>query len=289
MISFEERYKKYYDAVNAYLSEKMNSLTANKQLVECMRYATVLGGKRIRPVLFLAFLDAFHVDYSKYASLAVAIECIHCFSLVHDDLPAMDNDDFRRGKPSAHKAFGEATAILAGDALLNYAYELCLEDAESVETYRAGAYLSKCAGYRGMIDGQAYDLEYQFSVPDEQILYTIDSRKTSALIKAPIVMAGIIANVDLKPLELLGEKMGLIFQFVDDLLDVVGDDKKMGKTLGKDEIEGKTTAVSVYGIKKAKEIISLMVDECNEIIDGLGDYDLEFIRDVIKFFAKRSN
>ena len=286
-MDFEKQLSEYQNLINSYIEDKFAKFDGNKKLLSAMKYSLSAGGKRIRPVLLLAFCDAFGVDMAKALPFAFALECIHTSSLIHDDLPAMDNDDMRRGRPSNHKVFGEDFALIAGDALLNLAYETCLSACVGSHEVSAAKYLAECAGYSGMLGGQAYDMEWQFSDADESKLLEIDRLKTGKLLKAPIVMAGLLAGEDTTYLDALGSKLGVIFQFSDDLLDVVGDNEKMGKTLGKDEKEGKITAVTVYGIEGVRERIEKLKLECLEIADRYENFD--FIKSLIIYVSERTS
>ena len=286
-MDFKQKLSEYQNLINAYIEERFAKFKANEKLLSAMKYSLSAGGKRIRPVLLLSFADAFGVDVGKALPFAFSLECIHTYSLIHDDLPAMDNDDMRRGRPSNHKVFGEDFAILAGDALLNLAYETCLAACKSEREVSATKYLAECAGFSGMISGQAYDIEWQFSTADEDKLLEIDRLKTGKLLKAPIIMAGLLAGAKTDDLEALGDKLGLIFQFSDDLLDVIGDDEKMGKTLGKDQKEGKVTAVTVYGIEGVKSKIEQLERECLEIADKYDSFD--FVKNLIVYVSERNS
>ena len=284
-MEYSAKYKTYLDTINGYVDEVFSSLIGNDTLISAMRYSMTIGGKRLRPCLLLAFCDIFGVSTTLALPLAFSVECIHASSLIHDDLPALDNDDFRRGKPSNHKVFGEAIAVIAGDALENLAYEHALSRISTPEQVKALAYLSKCAGENGMLGGQAYDLSKNNN-KEERTLLLIDELKTANLIKAPIVMAGILAGKELKALENLGTLLGVTFQFVDDLLDVTGDERLVGKTLGKDEKSDKLTAVGVYGVEGLRTKISDMKDECLKIIDTLPNN--EFIKQLVTELSTRA-
>lgn len=267
-MNYNEQYEAYLQTVELGLREWLGKLKCNKTLKNAVEYSVLAGGKRIRPVMFLAMLDCLKVDYKKYLHFAVALEFIHTYSLIHDDLPAMDNDDFRRGKPTNHKVFGEGFAVLAGDALLNYAFEICLECIGQPNEFNALKTLANCAGIHGMIDGQAYDLAMEnntsniYDVSDKQLLETIHENKTGKLLSAPIIMAFQIAgyeNLDIA--KQLGYYTGQLFQITDDILDCTGSFEKVGKTLGKDVKNGKLTAVSVYGLTECKNIIENIFDK----------------------------
>lgn len=257
-MNFNFVYENYKNLIEEELLKFANDLNCHDELKASMSYSLLAGGKRIRPVMFLACLDMLGVDYKKYLPLAVAIECIHTYSLIHDDLPSMDNDDFRRGKPSNHKVFGEGIAILAGDGLLNSAVELALNSIDGENTLNAVKYLIQCSGTNGMINGQAYDLYYEDKeIPDKQnVLHVMQLNKTGKLLTAPLVMASYIAGEKhLNELMQIGELTGRLFQFSDDLLDVKGSFELVGKTLGKDDYANKLTAISVYGIAECERVI----------------------------------
>ncbi len=240
-------------------------------LCESMRYSLLSGGKRVRPVLFFGALAHFGGDYTKEAGLAIALECIHTYSLIHDDLPAMDNDDFRRGNPSNHRVFGEANAILAGDALLSEGMCLLLKEGKKSERHlRAAQYLADAAGAKGMIAGQSADLLYTGKTGGEEELGFIYAHKTGKLITAPIVMAAILCGGDEEKAEKFGEALGTLFQLTDDILDVKGESAKMGKTLGKDREEDKLTCVKVYGMERAELLADRTAANCHAHLRALG-------------------
>ena len=233
-----------------------------RNLNTAMRYSLLAGGKRLRPTLLLAACHLLLDDVSAALPFAAAVEMIHTYSLIHDDLPAMDNDDLRRGKPSNHKAFGEATAILAGDALLNLAYELMGRSAHP-RALKALSAIALAAGSSGMIAGQAADMWMEGREADQDMLRYIHSHKTADLITAPVVAGLILAGADDRQLEqgrMYGCHLGLAFQIVDDLLDELGDETKMGKRLGKDHAVGKLTWPGLYGIEQAEKEAARQID-----------------------------
>lgn len=253
--AFSEKYEEYKNAVNNALNEAFKNVNCNEMLLSAMKYSVFAGGKRVRPVLFFAALDALGVQYEKFGAFAVALELIHTYSLIHDDLPAMDNDDFRRGKPTNHKVYGEAFAILAGDALLNLAYEVAFSGIIDSGTLAAARQLAEFSGCSGMIGGQAYDLA-EDKTATENCLTVIDDLKTGKLLTLPFTMASLISGGKYYSEFLeLGKCLGRLFQYTDDLLDVVGNSAVLGKTVGKDEEQGKVTLVSVYGLNGAKKKI----------------------------------
>ncbi len=286
-MTYKEQYQQYLDLIEDYIQKTLDLRFdgCENNLTEAMKYSLTAGGKRIRPVLMLAFCDIFGYDKKKALPFAMAIECIHTSSLIHDDMPCLDNDDIRRGKPSCHKVFGEGLAMLAGDALMNFAYELCLENAEYKGEIMALKYLAECTGYHGMLGGQAYDLAWENTKADEYKLLKIDSLKTAKLINAPIVMASLLSGKFTKNIEDLGEYLGLMFQFSDDLLDELGSTKNLGKTVGKDKESGKMTAVFIYGIEQTKRKIVAQKQKCLDILKDFSN--AEFIVDLVNNLAER--
>ena len=232
-----------------------------KHLCESMRYSLLAGGKRVRPVLLLAACDMLGGDMEQAKVPAAALEMIHTYSLIHDDLPGMDDDDYRRGRLTNHKVYGVGHAILAGDALLNYAYECMLQNAlahgENMKgLVRAASAIAGRAGVCGMIAGQSLDLLSEHIAPDADRLLYIHSHKTADLLTAPLVAAGHIAGAgeaEMKALADFGACVGLAFQIDDDLLDVLGDAQELGKQTGMDEQRGKMTWPSLVGVAKAQE------------------------------------
>ena len=262
-----------------------------KKVTEAMRYSFLNGGKRVRPVLALACADVLGVPHQEILPFALALEMIHTYSLIHDDLPAMDNDDFRRGKPSNHKRFGEANAILAGDGLLNEAYAICFNQCTKGEKYALAAkYLNDCAGIYGMIAGQSADLYYsQESEGTETELWYVQEHKTGKLLLAPVAMASILANnKDFFALESFGRMLGRLFQMTDDILDVTGDSAVLGKTIGKDEKENKLTCVKIYGLDGAKVRADMCAHDCFAILEGVSG-DTSFLKGLVEYVLKRSN
>lgn len=234
------------------------------RLHEAMRYSMQAGGKRLRPVLVLASSALFGDSQGDPLAAAVAVECVHTYSLVHDDLPCMDNDDLRRGRPTAHKAYGEATALLAGDALLARAFEIiCCEYAATPALAAALAgELAGAAGSRRLVSGQMEDLlaEGRASA-DAQALEFIHLNKTAAMIEASLAMGGLCGGASAAPLGQLraaGRELGLAFQVVDDVLDATSDSATLGKTAGKDARSGKATYVSVHGLDGARRMASAL-------------------------------
>ncbi|MBE5746693.1 MAG: polyprenyl synthetase family protein [Clostridiales bacterium] len=293
MTDFDVRYREYLTQFEAYLEEYVDKLqTKPAVLGESMRYSLQSGGKRIRPVLMLACAEVLGVPAEEVLPFALALEMIHTYSLVHDDLPAMDNDDFRRGKPSNHKQFGEANAILAGDALLNEAYAICFAQCMKGEKYAlASSFLNECAGMHGMIVGQSADLYFSESDGDvsAEDLFYIYEHKTGKLLLAPVAIASILAgNKYYLPFESFGKLLGRLFQMTDDILDVTASSETLGKTAGKDEKENKLTCVKVYGLESAMVRADMCARDCYGVLEGI-DGDVSFLHDLVDYVLHRAN
>lgn len=279
MTNFDLEYQKYFQYFNQYLDDVLSKLdpSAPSVIKEAMSYAIKDGGKRVRPVLCFLTGEMLNIPHDKLKEFALAIELIHSYSLVHDDLPAMDNDDFRRGKFSTHKKYGEAIGILAGDALLNFAFEHVINKKEfSQNDINALKILSNYAGYSGMIAGQVVDLQSEnLTKINEQTLYYIYLNKTAKLIMAPILIASAIeGDSNYESLYNFGYHLGITFQIVDDILDEEGDFNQLGKSLHKDKQSGKLTAVSVFGLKNAKEKAREHYQKCIESIKCINGNEL---------------
>jgi geranylgeranyl diphosphate synthase, type II len=237
--------------------------------INAMHYSLFAGGKRIRPVLCLAVCEALDTDPTPYLRLACGFECIHTYSLIHDDLPAMDNDDLRRGKPTSHKVFGEAEAILAGDSLLTYAFELLSEPIvanglQPDDQLRIISIIARAIGPLGMVGGQSLDIKSEGRKITFETLRYLHSCKTGALITAAVQTGAILGNADDEQFDSLttyGKQIGLAFQIVDDLLNVEGTAEQLGKAVGSDEKLDKATYPSFFGIEKTKEMALDAVDK----------------------------
>lgn len=258
------------EEVNARLKEILSSYRPGL-VKEAMTYSVMAGGKRLRPLLFIQTLRAYSVDYHKYLDIACAIEMIHTYSLIHDDLPGMDNDDLRRGKPTCHKQFDEATAILAGDALLNESMNVIirmdLDDALKVEVLR---YLYNASGLGGMIYGQQQDMYFETHTATLDELQAIHHDKTGALISVSMKIAGLIAKKeDADKLENIGFKLGLAFQIQDDILDVTSTTETLGKKVGSDIVNHKSTYVSLIGLETSQKRVEELFEECLTDVYGL--------------------
>lgn len=260
------------------------------KLKESMDYSLSAGGKRIRPVLLLASCDYAGGNIDDAIPAACAIEYIHTYSLIHDDLPAMDNDDLRRGKPTNHKVYGENIAILTGDALLNTAFEIIINKAlsfddmvKSKNQMIAAYYIAKNAGIYGMISGQVADVLNQSSSSTEDIIDFINIGKTARLIEAPIVSGLQIAGANentISDFNRFAHYMGISFQIVDDILDITGTAEEIGKTPGKDARDDKSNYVNLHGIDKARELLN---ENTAYALDAIKSYDerADFFRDLL--------
>lgn len=290
-----EKLNKYIGIVNNKLEELLDrSCCVNMQgnVMDAMRYSAEAGGKRIRPALVLEFAEVCGGDIKSALSCACAIEMVHTFSLIHDDLPGMDNDDFRRGKPSCHVQFGEAMAILAGDALSAMAFGIIAKD-RSIDDKQKVMMIKELAdaiGADGMIGGQVIDIENESRAGDidEENLINMCRLKTGALLKASCRLGCISADADGDIIEkagLFGEKLGLAFQIVDDILDVTGDEKTLGKPIGSDEQQNKTTFVSLYGIEGSKRKAEELTYEAMGILDEFKGND--FLKELTELLLVR--
>ena len=284
-MDYSAEYAALKSKADEYISSFADALDGQNKLVAAMKYSLNAGGKRVRFVLALASAKVYGVGEEDIMPFALAVELIHTYSLIHDDLPALDNDDMRRGKPSNHKVFGEDFAVIAGDGLLNLAYEVLLSACDTPFKVRAAAKIAELAGYRGMVGGQAYDLDSSGKTGDEY-LYKIQLGKTCALIAAPLVAAEILAGKSGQDMLEVGKNLGLIFQFGDDLLDVFGEKATVGKTLGKDKNENKLTALNVYGVEKTKQIMQELCEKMVEKLKKIGS--AEFLEEFAKSLLTRT-
>lgn len=279
---------------NVALNNSVTSSPLQTKLEESMRYSLEAGGKRIRPLLLLSTLDMLsEKSYQSGMTTAIAIEMIHTYSLIHDDLPVMDNDDYRRGKPTNHKKYGEWLAILAGDALLTKAFEL-ISKPQSLPPHiqiEIIHLLSTASGHLGMVGGQTLDMQSEGEKLQLHQLETIHSHKTGALIHFAIESATIISEAPSHVKNLLSnfaEQLGIIFQIKDDLLDVNGDQEKLGKPVGSDILNDKSTYVSLLGEAGAEKQLSSHVSKATEILNTLSkDYDTTNLNELLKLFYQR--
>jgi geranylgeranyl diphosphate synthase type II len=268
-----------------------------KTITEASRYSLLGGGKRIRPILCLSVGELFNTPIDELMPFACAVEMIHTFSLIHDDLPCMDNDDYRRGNLTSHKMFGEGIAVLAGDALANKPYEIMLHDCilhPRKGKIEAAYAISAATGENGMIGGQTVDLESEHQrIPYEQ-LKRLHAMKTGALIKAPILAACFISQTSCEEkdfFEKYADAIGLAFQIKDDILDVTSNRETMGKTAGKDFKMEKSTYVSLFGLQKAGEYLADSTEQAFYALQKIKErgYHVEFLEILTEYLLKRIN
>jgi len=248
------------------------------EVMRAMRYSVFAGGKRVRPILCLAACEAMGGDIERALPVACALECIHTYSLIHDDLPAMDDDDYRRGVPTCHKVFGEAMAILAGDGLLTFAFQLLSGVSHNAgrrksNSLEATQVIARAVGVHGMVGGQVVDMASEGKDADAGTVRYIHTHKTAALIDASIQAGALIAGGRRNKIESLGrygEALGLAFQVVDDILDIEGDPKKMGKATGSDIRKKKATYPSVYGLEESRTIAKKLIEEAIDSLRWFG-------------------
>ena len=279
------------DALEKYLSE---TIGPKEELYKAMRYSLFAGGKRLRPILCIAAAEAVGGNYEDVMPVACAFEMIHTYSLIHDDLPAMDDDELRRGKPTNHMVFGEAMAILAGDGLLTEAFRVmaCNELLEKAgaERFRKVMETVACAsGAQGMVAGQALDIMAEGKKIDTSLMETIHAHKTGALLKASVTTGAILGggtDKDLEYLERYGKNIGLAFQISDDILDIEGNSEEMGKQAGVDIERGKNTYPSIYGMEKSKIMLKEIIDNAIEMLTSFKD-KAEPLRQIAVYIIER--
>ncbi len=281
----EEVLKSYFD-INKYNLPK----NFPHEIINSMAYTTLLGGKRLRAIFCLEACKIFSGDYKAALPVACAYEMLHAQSLIHDDLPSMDNDDLRRGKPSNHKVYGEAIAILAGDALISFGAQIILESNIKNKEKVLKEYL-KSAGVFGIVGGQTLDILSEGKKVDIETLQTIHKYKTAALFKSALLSGALVGGASdeqLEAIEKFSEKFGLAFQICDDILDVISSSEVMGKTIGKDKEEQKATYVTLFGLEEAKLKLVKTIDESYDILKKNNIYSdvfnkiLNLITDKIK-------
>ncbi len=285
------------ELVDAFLKSYFDTSVMHATLSEAMTYSIFAGGKRLRPVLALASYESCGGVAEHVVPYAAALELIHTYSLIHDDLPAMDDDDLRRGKPTNHKVFGEGMAVLAGDALLTEAFSLLSQNSASHPRIRGAVLLrlirdvAMAAGAHGMVGGQAEDILSENKVADGEGLAFIHAHKTGALITASVRMGGILAGVGKRKslaLTRYGENIGLAFQIVDDILDVRGDTAELGKTTGSDEKKKKVTYPALYGIDVSMRKAETLIDDA---IEALKEFKgkAQPLQGIARYILRRTN
>ncbi|MBI4641191.1 MAG: polyprenyl synthetase family protein [Candidatus Tectomicrobia bacterium] len=264
------------------------------QIIEAMRYSVFAGGKRLRAILSIASAEAVGGDFNKALSVACALELIHAYSLIHDDLPAMDDDTYRRGKLTNHKVFGEAMAILAGDALLTYAFQLLtdisrLQPSESMKLLSIAHEIAKASGIMGMIGGQVVDIQSEGRVVDLPTVHYIHTHKTGALIRIAAFSGALLCSDNQEAIQALkdyGGDIGLAFQIVDDILDIEGDQALLGKDIGSDQENQKATYPALVGLEASKEMAKKLIDSALSHLE-IFDEKADPLREIAQFIVSR--
>ncbi len=288
--------KKYQNIVEEELAKYLRKEDCPEKILnESMEYSLMAGGKRLRPILVIATYKLFKDDFEKCFSFAVAIEMLHNFSLIHDDLPAIDNDDIRHGKPTNHKKFNEHTAILAGDGLLNYAYLVISEDLKKTKEIKEMenkllAFNELAFAIDRVIAGEYVDTEYEGKPISSDYLEYMHKNKTGAFLRACVRIGAILGEAtddELEKLTVYAEKIGLAFQIKDDILSEEGDEKVTGKPVGNDRKRKKCTYISKYGLEKSKEILENIIKEAIEAIEIFGEKG-EFLKALAIYIKDRN-
>ena len=298
-MEFKEKLKKYQDILNKELDKYLTKEDCPEKILnDSVEYSLISGGKRLRPILVLASYELFREDYEECMPFAVAIEMIHNFSLIHDDMPEIDNDDFRHGKPTNHKKFGQTTALLAGDALFNKAYMVISEELtysiqnqyKDVAKNKVRAFKEFTGAVDRMIAGEYLDTELEGHQITPEMLEYIHINKTASLLIMCVKMGAIIAGAeesDVEGLTNYADKIGLAFQIKDDILSEEGDAEIMGKPVGNDKEAGKCTYVSQYGLDGAKEELNKITKEAIKELEKYGD-KADFLRDLALYIKDRN-
>jgi geranylgeranyl diphosphate synthase, type II len=288
--------KEKKETVDSFFRDYFKEQRRPEVLQESMLYSLFAGGKRVRPILAMAAYEACGGAAADIVPYASALELIHTYSLIHDDLPAMDNDDLRRGKPTNHKVYGEAVAILAGDALLTEAFRILSDPSHGSKVkdrdlLKASAEISAASGYQGMVAGQVQDILSENAVADAETLQFIHRHKTAALIRASVKVGGILSGINAEVVGALtsyGENIGHAFQVIDDILDVEGNTKELGKTVGSDEKINKMTYPRLYGLERsrgiAKELVGAAVASLEPFSSGADP-----LREIARYLLERRN
>ena len=293
-MDYQTQYQTYLSQASAALEKACAQfLPEESEVCRAARYSLLGGGKRIRAVLVLSVCDMLGGDLQAAEAFSAAVEMLHCYSLIHDDLPCMDNDDLRRGRPSCHKAFGEATAMLAGDVLLTEAFEAVANASASPQAcVQAAKALGLGAGSRGMVYGQELDLKYEALAATEEQLRLIHRNKTGALINAAIQMGAAAAGADAgrcRALEAYAYGIGLVFQIVDDVLDVTSTPEQLGKPVGSDSENGKTTFATLYGVNGAMELARRVNEETCSVLRKQFGEKAAFLEQLAQQLLTRKN
>ena len=297
---FDHRLNKNASAISAELGNLLSNSTLEGEiarpprLMAAIRHGVLNGGKRIRPFLLIETAAIFGASHAGVMRAACALECLHCYSLIHDDLPSMDDDDLRRGQPTVHKAYDEAMAVLAGDALLTFAFDLISDENISNDANiraRLVQLLARAAGQGGMIGGQVLDIAAETSILNENEILQLQSMKTGALLRFACEAGAVISDAPeqhRKALTKFGEIIGQAFQLTDDLLDVTSSSEAMGKATGKDEAKGKKTLIDYYGIDGSKTRLDKLIGEANDLLVPFGE-KANILRQMAQFIIEREN
>ncbi|MBL8581287.1 MAG: polyprenyl synthetase family protein [Rhizobiaceae bacterium] len=297
-LSFEEALAARAAAVERVLGQLLSDrvlageIARPHRLMAAMRHGVLNGGKRLRPFLVLESAALFGHEGHATMRVAAAVECVHCYSLIHDDLPAMDDDDLRRGQPTVHRAFDEASAILAGDSLLTFAFDILADAATELPAERRSQLvlaLARAAGPGGMAGGQALDLAAERDAPDEAGIVRLQAMKTGALIRFSCQAGPILAGAKVQDVERLGEfgaAIGLAFQLADDLLDLTGNAATLGKATGKDAAAGKATLASLHGVEWTRRQLAGLVEQATELLAPYG-LQAAILTEAARFIAAR--
>lgn len=292
-LTMNEQVSQYKAMIDQQLHQLFDELTVNQRLKQAMSYSLTVGGKRVRPILMLLTAEAFGTDIEKVLPVALALECVHTYSLIHDDLPAMDDDDYRRGRLTNHKQFDEATAILAGDALLTYSFQL-ISEAEGLsaeEKVYALNRLSKVSGPSGMVGGQMYDLSYEDKDITLDQLEHVHDLKTGQLLIYALEMGAFLSQQSIEVVEAMKQAaaaIGLTFQIQDDILDVIGDEQALGKKVGSDVRNDKCTYPKLLGLEGAIKEREKFVNETKKQLDLAGVLETNLAQFVISLRKRRS-
>ena len=289
----KQRLEHYRREVESFLEQCLEPGRMPETLHQAMRYSLLAGGKRVRPVLCLVWAGLLGGQRKRVLPFAAGLECIHTYSLVHDDLPAMDDDDLRRGKPSNHKQFGEATAILAGDALLTHAFQLMLyAELPAQRLVRATGLVAEAAGASGMIGGQLTDIALTGSgATNVQELRAMHGMKTGALLQAACVSGAVLGGAEEENIQraaTYGGALGLAFQVADDILDVIGDEAAMGKPVGSDQGAEKVTYPALLGLDTSKALGQEMVARAQQALSDLAGDEAQFLADLAQYVMDRT-
>jgi len=302
MIAFEILLQKNAHHVTTLIDDMLHSRTQEgeivrpERLLEAMRHGALAGGKRLRPFLLMSSAALFDANPTLALHVAASLECVHCYSLIHDDLPAMDDDDLRRGQPTVHKAFDEATAILAGDALLTLAFDILASLTQSFDISAQTLLhlirsLARSSGVGGMVGGQMLDLAAVRECPEETGIITLQAMKTGALIRYACEAGALIGGAtpaDQARLAAFGENIGLAFQLADDLLDATSTTSALGKKAGKDGQAGKATLIALHGVSWARQQLEGLIRQADEILAPF-DERADPLRQAARFIVQRQN